>query len=58
MIGGGAFLLLKTGSNGWESSEQPEIPLAGFVIILAFDPGRASRRCRETAKGLENAFSG
>src|SRR5215475_1615032 len=36
MIGGGAFLLLKTGSNGPGSSEQAEIPLAGFATILAF----------------------
>jgi hypothetical protein len=36
MIGGGAFLLLKTGSNGPESSEQAEIPLAGSATILAF----------------------
>jgi hypothetical protein len=36
MIGGGAFLLLKTGSNGLERSEQAEIPLAGFATILAF----------------------
>jgi hypothetical protein len=36
MIGGEAFLLLKTGSNGPGSSEQAEIPLAGFATILAF----------------------
>ena len=36
MIGGGAFLRLKTGSNGRESSKQPEIPLAGFATILLF----------------------
>jgi hypothetical protein len=36
MIGGVAFLLVKTGSNGPESSEQAEIPLAGSATILAF----------------------
>jgi hypothetical protein len=58
MMGGGAFLLLKTGSNGRESSEQAKIPLAGFATILAFVPGRIAQRCRKAAKGLEIAFSG
>jgi len=59
MIGGGAFLLLKTGSNGPESSEQAEIPLAGSATILAFGfwwvpegPWHDSR------EGLKTAFSG
>jgi hypothetical protein len=36
MIGGGAFLLLKTGSNGPGRSKQAEISFAGFATILAF----------------------
>jgi hypothetical protein len=36
MIGGGAFLLLKTSANGLESSKQAEIRLAGSATILAF----------------------
>jgi hypothetical protein len=34
MMGGGAFILLKTGHNGPESAKQVEIPLANLLKIL------------------------
>jgi hypothetical protein len=34
-MGGGAFLLLKAGDSGPESSKQAEIRLAGLLKILA-----------------------
>jgi hypothetical protein len=58
MIGGGAFLLLKTGSNRPERSEQAEIPLAGFATILAFGFRRWLRGFRDDGESQENAFNG
>jgi hypothetical protein len=57
-MGGGAFLLLKTGSNGRESAEQAEIPLAGFVTFLAFGSRGEPSALPQSREGLENAFSG
>jgi hypothetical protein len=62
MISGGAFLLLKTGSNGRERSKQAEIPLAGFATILVFGsrarsevPGGQSRKGGKNALTVETA---
>jgi hypothetical protein len=54
MIGGGAFLLLKTGSNGPESSEQAEIPLAGSATILAFGFPRGLGSVAQKPRRSEN----
>jgi len=59
MIGDGAFLLLKAGSNGPESPEQAEIPLAGFATILAFGSLWAVQGFRgHGGEGRESAFNG
>jgi hypothetical protein len=59
MMGGGAFLLLKTGRRGPESAKQAEIRLAGLLKILDIaGPGRRmrSQNAQRTYNGCVGAY--
>jgi hypothetical protein len=59
MMGGGAFLLLKTGRQVPESAKQAEIRLAGLLKILGIaGPGRRmrSQNAQSTCNGCVEAY--